>query len=85
MSAATHPDAAEMRRLQWRCRRGLLENDLVLTKFLEKHAAELDLGRLELLNRLLAYDDGDLWDVISGRADSSDPQLAEMIGWLRAC
>jgi succinate dehydrogenase flavin-adding protein (antitoxin of CptAB toxin-antitoxin module) len=85
MHAATYPDAAELRRLQWRCRRGLLENDLVLTKFLEKHAADLDMDRLQELNRLLAYDDADLWDIISGRAESGDPDLAEMIGWLRAC
>ena len=84
MQAVTHPDAAEMRRLQWRCRRGLLENDLVLTRFLEKHGAELDLERLEALNRLLALDDADLWDIISGRADSGDRGLSEMIDWLRA-
>ena len=85
MNAATHPDAAELRRLQWRCRRGLLENDLVLTRFLEKHVGDLDLGRLQVLNVLLAYDDADLWDIISGRTESADPALAEMICWLRAC
>jgi len=85
MQAATHPDAAELRRLQWRCRRGLLENDLVLIRFLEKHGADLDLERLHVLNRLLALDDTDLWDIISGRTESADPGLAEMIGWLRAC
>jgi antitoxin CptB len=85
MHAITHPDAAEMRRLHWRCRRGLLENDLVLTRFLEKHSTDLDLGRLEQLNQLLALDDADLWDIISGRAESGDQGLAEIIGWLRAC
>ena len=85
MHAVTKPDAAELRRLQWRCRRGLLENDLVLIRFLEKHGADLDLGRLQALNTLLAYDDNDLWDIISGRAESGDPQLAGIIGWLRAC
>jgi antitoxin CptB len=84
MHAATHPDAAELRRLTWRCRRGLLANDLVLTRFLEKHSADLDLERLQVLNRLLALDDADLWDIISGRAEHGDPELAEMIGWLRA-
>jgi hypothetical protein len=30
-------------------------------------------------------DDADLWDIISGRAESGDQGLAEIIGWLRAC
>lgn len=85
ISPPTHPDAVEMRRLQWHCRRGLLENDLVLARFLEKHAADLDRRRFQVLNVLLVYDDGDLWDIISGRTESGDPALAEVIGWLRAC
>jgi len=28
-------DATELNRLRWRCRRGMLENDLILTRFLE--------------------------------------------------
>ena len=29
------PSKVELNRLRWRCRRGLLENDLVLERFLE--------------------------------------------------
>jgi antitoxin CptB len=84
MQAATRTDAAELRRLQWRCRRGLLENDLVLTRFLDKHTDDLERGRLQALNTLLAYDDNDLWDIISGRIECGNPDLAEMVCWLRA-
>ena len=30
-------DALQRRRLRWRARRGLLENDIVLTRFLDRH------------------------------------------------
>jgi succinate dehydrogenase flavin-adding protein (antitoxin of CptAB toxin-antitoxin module) len=75
--------AAELRRLRWRCRRGLLENDLVLTRFLERHAAELDGERLAALNALLEYGDNDLWDLFSGRAECDDPRLAPVVAMIR--
>jgi antitoxin CptB len=74
---------AEMRRLRWRCRRGLLENDLVLQRFLDRRGGDLDARRLAALDRLLAMDDTDLWDLVSGRAQCAEPGLQEMLTWLR--
>ena len=73
----------ELRRLRWRCRRGLLENDLVLARFLERHGTELDERRLAALDRLLAMDDNDLWDLVSARAECAEAGLQEMLTWLR--
>jgi antitoxin CptB len=78
-------DAEQLRRLRWNCRRGLLENDLVLSKFLDIHGRDLDQARLGLFNELLALDDNTLWDVVSGRADLADRRFDEMVDWLRAC
>ncbi len=82
------PDV-EFRRLQWRCRRGLLENDLVLQKFLAARRDSLDDGKLSTLNDLLALDDNSLWDLLSGRVQSvpecPEPRHHEMLEWLRAC
>jgi succinate dehydrogenase flavin-adding protein (antitoxin of CptAB toxin-antitoxin module) len=82
------PDV-EFRRLQWRCRRGLLENDLVLQKFLAVRRDSLDDGKLSTLNDLLALDDNSLWDLLSGRVSSvpecAEPRHQEMLEWLRAC
>lgn len=78
-------DAEQLRRLRWNCRRGLLENDLVLEKFLDIHGRDLDQARLALLNELLALDDNTLWDVVTGRAELEDRRFDEMVGWLRAC
>jgi succinate dehydrogenase flavin-adding protein (antitoxin of CptAB toxin-antitoxin module) len=75
--------AADMRRLRWRCRRGLLENDLMLARFLERHAARLDETRLAALNVLLEYGDNELWDLLSGRAECSDARLAPVVAMIR--
>ncbi len=79
----------EFRRLQWRCRRGLLENDLVLEKFLAARRDALDDGKLSTLNDFLALDDNSLWDLLSGRVESVPECLEkkhqEMLEWLRAC
>jgi succinate dehydrogenase flavin-adding protein (antitoxin of CptAB toxin-antitoxin module) len=75
--------ADELRRLRWRCRRGLLENDLVLARFLDRHAAGLDQERLAALNALLESDDNDLWDLLSGRVECRDPRLAPVVAMIR--
>lgn len=75
----------EMNRLRWRCRRGLLENDLVLERFLGAHAAKLEGERLAAFKVLLDYSDGELWDLLSGRAECGDPTLGEVVQLLRCC
>ena len=77
-------DATEMNRLRWRCRRGLLENDLVLARFLERHGATLDRERLAALDELLALPDPELWALVSGASECDEPRLAAMVAMLRA-
>ena len=76
---------AEINRLRWRCRRGLLENDVVLERFLRVHAATLEGDRLAAFEVLLDYSDGELWDLVSGRAECRDPALGEVVQMLRCC
>jgi len=73
----------ELNRLRWRCRRGLLENDLVLARFLERHAATLDRERLVALDELLALPDPELWELVSGQLECAEPRLAAMVAMLR--
>lgn len=75
---------AAWRRLRWRCRRGLLENDLMLERFLDRHGAALGATEQALLQRLLAFDDTDLWDVLSGRAECGDADLQRLVDLIRA-
>lgn len=48
-------------RLRWRCRRGMLELDLVLANFLQRHHAELTAEQCVELDSLLNLPDQDLW------------------------
>jgi antitoxin CptB len=76
---------AEMNRLRWHCRRGRLENDLVLGKFLDTYGARLDGKRLSAFQTLLDYSDDDLWNLVSGRSQCPDPALGEVLQLLRCC
>jgi len=53
-------DARRLARLRWRCRRGLLENDLILARFMETRAGTLTEDRVAMLDRLLDLPDNDL-------------------------
>jgi antitoxin CptB len=78
------PATAAQHRLKWKCRRGLLELDLVLDRFLHRSAAALDAPSLELLNELLDYPDNDLWDIVNGRSDEFAPRHKPLVDVLRA-
>jgi antitoxin CptB len=71
-------------RLKWKCRRGLLELDLVLERFLQQRAACLDTSELNLLNELLDYPDNDLWDIVNGRSEDYPPRHRAVVDALRA-
>lgn len=58
---------AERRRLSWRCRRGLLELDIVLQRFAEDYLADLNAAELTAFDRLLEYPDNELLDVVTGK------------------
>jgi len=74
-------DALAKSRLKWKCRRGLLELDLVLLDFVEKHLQEKDLSAL---NDLLDLEDNDLWEIVSGRSDRYDARHGGIVARLRA-
>lgn len=75
----------ELNRLRWQCRRGLLELDLVLERFLQKHGDQLQGERLSAFQTLLAYTDDELWDLIRARTDCRDARLTEVVQWMRDC
>jgi antitoxin CptB len=73
-----------MNRLRWRCRRGMLENDLILARFLDARGEAISEAELAGLDRLLDLSDNELWDLVSGRQESGDPVLAPLLEALRA-
>ena len=81
----TVQDDRTLARLRWRCRRGMLENDLILTRFLEARGATITADEITALDRLLDLPDNDLWDLVSGRVrEPPDPALAPVLHQLRA-
>jgi antitoxin CptB len=67
-------DPARRARLRWRSRRGLLENDLILSRFLDQHEAEMSDLEVDALSRLLDLPDNDLMDLLLDRAEPA-PEL----------
>jgi len=78
-------EEAEFKRLRWRCRRGLLENDLVLERFLDVHGRSLSAAQLDAFNRLLDLEDKQIWELVSRRREPADPGLVEVVDMLRGC
>jgi len=59
----------ELERVRWRCRRGLLELDIVLGRFVEQQYEGLDEVQQIAFDVLLDLPDNVLWDMITGREE----------------
>ena len=70
---------AEIDRVRWQCRRGLLELDVVLNRFLERHFETLSAQQRAAFDRLLDYPDNDLWDFMTGKQPPPDAETARII------
>jgi antitoxin CptB len=77
-------DRVAHNRLKWKCRRGLLELDLVLERFVQRDVDTMDEGELARLDELLGLPDNDLWDIVSGRSDIYAARLGDVVARLRA-
>jgi len=77
-------DPTELARLRWRCRRGLLENDLILERFMEARGPRISDDEVAALDRLLQLSDNELWDLLAGRAEPDDAALTPLLAALRA-
>jgi antitoxin CptB len=87
-SAEALLDERGLSKLRWRCRRGLLENDLFVEKFFDRHASGLTVRQAEALGVLMDLSDNDLLDLLLGR-QSPQGELAldditTVLGMLRA-
>jgi len=62
-------DARSLSKLKWRCRRGLLENDLFIERFFERHESRLTKRHAAALNDLMDLADNDLLDLLLRRKE----------------
>jgi len=61
----------------------MLELDLLLAGFLERHLEKLDPRQLDQLRELLEQPDNDLLDLLMGRATLPDPRCQPMLELMR--
>ena len=62
-------DARALSKLKWRCRRGLLENDLFIERFFVRHEASLTEDQAQGLQVLMDLSDNDLLDLLLARKE----------------
>jgi len=60
-------DERVLSKLRWRCRRGLLENDIFIERFFKRYGSSLTVKQVQGLNALMDLSDSDLLDLHLGR------------------
>lgn len=76
----------DLERLRWRCvRRGLLELDISLGKFLDEQYQSLSDAQAQAFGELAMMEDPELWDLVCGRKTSGNPAHAEVLNMLGKC
>jgi len=80
--------STELSRLRWRCRRGLLENDLFVERFFKRHEDGLTVRHAAGLQQLMDLADNDLLDLLLVRREPegalASAEVIEVLGMLRA-
>ncbi len=79
-----------LNRLVWRCRRGMLENDIFLERFFRRHGDTLTVGQSHCLLELMDLSDNDLLDLHLGRKSPAQidtkldrPEVIALLGLLQ--
>ncbi|MDD2545963.1 MAG: succinate dehydrogenase assembly factor 2 [Burkholderiaceae bacterium] len=77
----------ELSKLHWRCRRGLLENDLFIEQFFSRFEPELTVWHAQGLTALMDLTDNDLLDLLLRRREPEGalqtPDVLEVLRMLR--
>ena len=80
-------DSGDLGKLRWRCRRGLLENDLFIERFFSRHAADLTVRQAQALGVLMDLSDNDLLDLLLARkvpeGDLATQDITQVLALLR--
>jgi antitoxin CptB len=75
-------------KLRWRCRRGLLENDLFIERFFNRYAPQMTVGQARGMYILMDLSDNDLMDLFMKRkplgADIESEEVTEVLSLLMA-
>ncbi len=87
LDAAAPLSERGLSKLRWRCRRGLLENDLFIERFFNRHESRLTVGQARALYVLMDLSDNDLLDLLLRRNELPDnlhqEDVQEVLSMLR--
>lgn len=72
-----------MARLYWQCRRGMLELDILLQSFVEKHYQTLSKKNQQVFRKLLTYADQELYEILVGNKEPGDREVANVTNKIR--
>ena len=72
-----------LERVRWRSRRGLLELDILLGRFIDKEYAQLDEAGRRAFEELLDMPDNPLWDMIADRQQAARIEHQALLEKLR--
>jgi antitoxin CptB len=75
---------AELRRLRWRCRRGMRELDQLLTRYLDRRWPQASDEERGIFLRLLDCEDDRLWRWFLGHETAPDAALDTLVQRIRA-
>ena len=73
----------DIKRLSWQCRRGMLETDIPLQRFLKEGYAALDASDRAVFKRLLQEDDPQLYAWFIGESVPASPDFQRLIQLIR--
>ena len=80
-------DARSLSKLKWRCRRGLLENDLFVERFFRRHEETITTRQADGLLALMDLSDNDLLDLLLARCEPQGeldrPDVREVLALMR--
>lgn len=82
MDGLKSDNAREVRRLRWQCRRGMLELDHLLSRFLDLGYSDLSLEGQQLFSNLLCEQDQRLSDWFMFRSEP-DPHFRDLVEHIR--
>ncbi len=75
---------SELARMRWKCRRGMLELDLLLKAFLEQGYQHLDGRGQQRFDKMLDYPDAVLLEWLMGRIRPTDKDVAQLVEKIRS-
>ena len=75
--------ASSKAKIKWQCRRGMLELDLILNRFVSEQLEKLTLKQVSAFEMLLNYPDPDIYNWLMGNEVPSEQELVDIVTFIQ--